>query len=175
MRILYPQSGGFPPHPAPQRPPPPLWNALPPPPNPAPGGKTPRSSALLPRLPIPSPPKSMLDPRGEAAHLIRNEIRFSEIDLKTGLHAAAATISLEKALTVCSLYLPPNSRVSKLSLAELFEQLPKPFLVLNLNAHSSAWGDSRRDGRGRMLEEFTAENDHSKFWRANFCSFDLSD
>ncbi|GFO12518.1 RNA-directed DNA polymerase from mobile element jockey [Plakobranchus ocellatus] len=99
-------------------------------------------------------------PRGEAALLIRNGTRFSEIDLKTGLHAAAATISLEKTLTVCSLYLPPNSPVSKLSLAGLFEQLPKPFLVLgDFNAYSPAWGDSRRDGRGRMLEEFTAEND----------------
>ncbi|GFN87765.1 retrovirus-related pol polyprotein [Plakobranchus ocellatus] len=49
--------------------------------------------------------------------------------------------------------------LSKLSLAGLFEQLPKPFLVLgDFNAHSPAWGDSRRDGRGRMLE-FTAEND----------------
>ncbi|GFN95433.1 RNA-directed DNA polymerase from mobile element jockey [Plakobranchus ocellatus] len=51
-------------------------------------------------------------------------------------------------------------RVSKLSLAQLFEQLPKPFLVLgDFNTHSPAWVDSRRDGRGRMLEEFTAEND----------------
>ncbi|GFO19416.1 RNA-directed DNA polymerase from mobile element jockey [Plakobranchus ocellatus] len=63
---------------------------------------------------------------------------ISEIDLKTGLHAAAATISLEKTLTVCSLYLPPNSPVSKLFLAELFEQLLKPFLVLgHFNALSS--------------------------------------
>ncbi|GFO13699.1 hypothetical protein PoB_004020400 [Plakobranchus ocellatus] len=35
---------------------------------------------------------------GEAALLIRNGTRFSEIDLKTDLHAAAATISLEKTL-----------------------------------------------------------------------------
>ncbi|GFO15216.1 RNA-directed DNA polymerase from mobile element jockey [Plakobranchus ocellatus] len=34
-------------------------------------------------------------PGGETALLIRNGTRFSEIDLKTGLHAAAATISLE--------------------------------------------------------------------------------
>ncbi|GFO19421.1 RNA-directed DNA polymerase from mobile element jockey [Plakobranchus ocellatus] len=66
--------------------------------------------------------------RGEAALLIRNRTRFSEIYLETGLHAVAATINLEKTLTVCSLYLPPNSPVSKLSLAELFEQLSKPFL-----------------------------------------------
>ncbi|GFO05411.1 RNA-directed DNA polymerase from mobile element jockey [Plakobranchus ocellatus] len=55
---------------------------------------------------------------------------------------------------------PPPLWISKLTLAELFEQHPKPFLVLgDFNAHSLAWGDSRRDGRRRMLEEFTAEND----------------
>ncbi|GFO13724.1 RNA-directed DNA polymerase from mobile element jockey [Plakobranchus ocellatus] len=64
--------------------------------------------------------------RGRGGPLIRNRTRFLEIDLKTGLHAAAATICLEKILTICSLYLPPNSPVSKLSLAELFEQLPLP-------------------------------------------------
>ncbi|GFO13715.1 ubiquitin-protein ligase e3b-like [Plakobranchus ocellatus] len=49
---------------------------------------------------------------------------------------------------------------SKLSLAELFEQLPKPFLVLgDFNMYSPACGDSHRDGQGRMLKEFTAEND----------------
>ncbi|GFO44198.1 RNA-directed DNA polymerase from mobile element jockey [Plakobranchus ocellatus] len=99
-------------------------------------------------------------PGGEAALLIRCGTRFSEIVLNTGLHAAAATISLAKALTVCSLYLPPNTPISKLSLAELFEQLSKPFLVVgDFNAHSPACGDSRRHGRDRMLEEFMAEND----------------
>ncbi|GFO03302.1 LINE-1 retrotransposable element orf2 protein [Plakobranchus ocellatus] len=44
--------------------------------------------------------------------------------------------------------------------AELFEQLPKPFLVLeDFNAYSLALGDSRRDGRGRIFEEFMAEDD----------------
>ncbi|GFO46768.1 RNA-directed DNA polymerase from mobile element jockey [Plakobranchus ocellatus] len=65
--------------------------------------------------------------------------------LSTFLHAAAATskISLEKTLTVCSLYLPPNTPVSKLSLAELFEQLSKPSLMLgDFNAHYPAWEDS---------------------------------
>ncbi|GFO22632.1 RNA-directed DNA polymerase from mobile element jockey [Plakobranchus ocellatus] len=103
------------------------------------------------------PPRdyTLLLPQGGSAGARRpssseTEPVFSEIDLKTGLHAAAATISLEKTLTVCSLYLPPNSQVSKISLAGLFEQLPKPFLVV---------GDF---------------NAHSKFWRANFCSFGLS-
>ncbi|GFN81042.1 RNA-directed DNA polymerase from mobile element jockey [Plakobranchus ocellatus] len=82
--------------------------------------------------------------RGGPPHQKRNPFFFFLIYLRTGLHAAAATISLEKTLTVCSLYLPPYSPVSKLSLAELFEQVPKPFLVLgDFNAHSPAWEDSR--------------------------------
>ncbi|GFN93096.1 RNA-directed DNA polymerase from mobile element jockey [Plakobranchus ocellatus] len=45
------------------------------------------------------------------------------------------------------------------SFDELFEQLPKPFLVLgDFNAHSFGSEDSHQDGRGRMLEEFMAEN-----------------
>ncbi|GFO31442.1 RNA-directed DNA polymerase from mobile element jockey [Plakobranchus ocellatus] len=67
-------------------------------------------------------------PRGEAALLIRNGNRFSEIDLKTGLHAAAATISLEKTLTVCSLYLPPNSQVSIFLWLNSLSSFRSPFL-----------------------------------------------
>ncbi|GFN93207.1 RNA-directed DNA polymerase from mobile element jockey [Plakobranchus ocellatus] len=92
--------------------------------------------------------------------LIRNGTHFSEILLSTGLHATASTVSMEKTLTVCSLYLPPTTPNSKHSLAELLEQLHKLFLVLgDFNAHFPAWGDSRLDGRGRMLEEFMVEND----------------
>ncbi|GFN94993.1 hypothetical protein PoB_002149900 [Plakobranchus ocellatus] len=55
----------------------------------------------------------------EAALLIINRICFSDIVLYTGLHAAAATISVEKTLTVYSLYLPSNTQVLKFSLPEL--------------------------------------------------------
>ncbi|GFO27874.1 RNA-directed DNA polymerase from mobile element jockey [Plakobranchus ocellatus] len=129
-----PPSPSKPQSPSKSRPPPPAEKPQGPPPSPSPlypftpksmlgeGQVQPRDYTLL--LPQDG------SPGVEAALLIRNGTLFSEIDLKTGLHAAAATISLEKTLTVCSLYLPPNSQVSKLSLAELFEQLPKPFLVL---------------------------------------------
>ncbi|GFO00730.1 RNA-directed DNA polymerase from mobile element jockey [Plakobranchus ocellatus] len=99
-------------------------------------------------------------PGGEAALLIRNGTRFSEIDLKTGLHAAAATISLKKTLTVCSLYLLPIPRFRNFLWLSSLSSFRSPFSCWEtFNAHSPAWGDSRRDGRGRMLEEFIAEND----------------
>ncbi|GFO29435.1 RNA-directed DNA polymerase from mobile element jockey [Plakobranchus ocellatus] len=47
-----------------------------------------------------------------------------------------------------------HTPIVKLSLAELFEQLPKPFLVLgDFNAYSPAWG------RLPVLKEFMVEND----------------
>ncbi|GFN80221.1 RNA-directed DNA polymerase from mobile element jockey [Plakobranchus ocellatus] len=98
--------------------------------------------------------------RDRMALLIKSGKSFSEIGLYTGVHTAAATISMGKTLAVCALYLPPGITISKHSLAEFFEQLPKLFLVLgDLNVHFPAWGDSRRDGRGTMLKEFMAEND----------------
>ena len=98
-------------------------------------------------------------PGGEALLLLNNNIRFSPVELNTSLHAVAATISLDKTFTVVSIYLPPNNKVTKNSLETLFEQLPKPFLVLgDVNAHSPTWGDSRLDGRGRMLENLFHEN-----------------
>ena len=100
-------------------------------------------------------------PGGEAGLLIRNDITFSELNINTNLHAVAAKVSFKNCITICSLYLPPNTNISKTALTELFGQLPKPFLVLgDYNAHSPSWGDSRRDGRGAMLEEFIHENNY---------------
>ncbi|GFN99156.1 nucleic-acid-binding protein from mobile element jockey [Plakobranchus ocellatus] len=67
LRILYPQSGGIPPPPAPRGPPPPLWSALLPPPNPnphpnptpCPRRRNPKVLRLPLRLPTPLPPRSM--------------------------------------------------------------------------------------------------------------------
>ncbi|GFO16311.1 hypothetical protein PoB_004281600 [Plakobranchus ocellatus] len=100
---------------------------------------------------------------GEAALLIRNGTRFSEIVLNTGLHVAAATISLQKTLTVCSLCLPPNTPVSKLSLAEFFEQLPKPFLVLRFQRVLSCVGEE--GGLRKLFNNIWTTWDISRSWR----------
>ncbi|GFO40683.1 Gag-like protein [Plakobranchus ocellatus] len=106
--------------PSPSKPQSPSKSCLPPPAE-KPQGPPPSPSPLYPFTPevhecrlgegqVPPRGYTLLlpqggSPGGEAALLSRNETHFSDIDLKTGLHAAAATISLEKTLTVCSLYL----------------------------------------------------------------------
>ena len=84
----------------------------------------------------------------------------SELTLNSPLHAVAATITLDKTFTICSIYLTPGETITKLNLKNVLDQLPRPFLLLgDFNAHSPVWGDSRRDGRGKLIESFLQGND----------------
>ena len=99
-------------------------------------------------------------PAGEAALLINQLVVHTELTLDSPLHATAATITLGKTFTICSIYLSHCEIISKLSLENLIDQLPKPFLLVgDFNAHSSEWEDSRRDGRGKLIQSFLQEND----------------
>ena len=95
----------------------------------------------------------------DAALLIRENILFTKIDLNSNVPAVAATVTLEKTFTIVSIYLNPNSPVNKESLQALFDQLPRPFLVVgDFNAHSPTWGDPRLDTRGKMVEDLLQNN-----------------
>ena len=99
-------------------------------------------------------------PAGEAALLINQRVVHTELTLNSTLHAVAATVTLNKTFTICSIYLTPGESITKLNLENLIDQLPRPFLLLgDFNAHSPVWGDSRRDGRGKLIESFLQDND----------------
>ena len=99
-------------------------------------------------------------PGGEAALLIKSDIKFTTIEVETNLLASAAVVTLRKTFTICSLYLPPGARVTPRDLEDLANQLPKPFIILgDFNAHSPLWGDSRSDQRGSTVETFLYNND----------------
>ena len=99
-------------------------------------------------------------PAGEAALLINQRVVHTELTLNSTLHAVAATVTLNKTFTICSIYLTPGETITKLSLENLIDQLPRPFLLLgDFNAHSPVWGDYRRDGRGKLIESILQDND----------------
>ena len=99
-------------------------------------------------------------PAGEAALLINQRVVHTELTLNSTLHAVAATVTLNKTFTICSIYLTPGESITKLNLENLIDQLPRPFLLLgDFNAHSPVWGDSRRDGRRKLIESFLQDND----------------
>ena len=103
-------------------------------------------------------------PAVEAALLINQRVVHTELTLNSPLHATAATVTLNKTFTICSIYLTPNEIITKPILEHLIYQLPRPFLLVgDFNAHSPEWGggggDSRRDGRGKLIESLLADTD----------------
>ena len=72
---------------------------------------------------------------------INKSVLFSEIKLNTDLHAVTVRVSAKE--TVCNIYLPPSLDVNFSDLEHLIEQLPAPFVLGDLNAHSPLWGDVR--------------------------------
>jgi len=69
-------------------------------------------------------------------------------------------ITLHKAVTLCSIYIPPRSEICDRELDDLLNQLPSPVLLLgDFNAHSVVWGGQGTDDRGQKLEDFVARQD----------------
>ena len=80
--------------------------------------------------------------RGGAGLLIKSGIPSSPIQLQTTLQAVAATVFIGKQYTICSMYIPPHSRITQQDIEEVITQLPRPFLVLgDLNCRDPMWGD----------------------------------
>ena len=97
---------------------------------------------------------------GGIALLINKSYLFTEVHLNTPLQALAAKVTLNKVVTVCSIYLPPSDDVAKTDLINLIEQLSSPFLLLgDFNGHSPVWGNESYNSRGQMLEDLFSEMD----------------
>ena len=103
-------------------------------------------------------------PSGGVALFIKKDIPFSPVTLNTSLEAVAAQISLNKTMTICSLYLSPSKPVSQRDVEDLINQLPSPFLLLgDFNGHSLLWGSNHHDPRGVMLEDLFSNFNLSVF------------
>ena len=61
----------------------------------------------------------------------------SHLPLHTSLQAVAVSITLHRVITLYSIYIPPNSRLSPKDLDDLVPQLPSPFILLgDFNGHN---------------------------------------
>ena len=79
-------------------------------------------------------------PHGGVALLIKNGTH-SQISLNTSLQAIALRITLHRAITVCSIYLPPTAKYDNAVIDNFITQLPSPLLLLgDFNAYSHLWG-----------------------------------
>ncbi|GBM66009.1 hypothetical protein AVEN_152209-1 [Araneus ventricosus] len=94
---------------------------------------------------------------GGVALLAATHIPSMPLTLSTTLQAVAIRIQMQSLVTVCSLYLPPNERVSRTDLNHLISQLPSLFIILgDLNGHSPFWGSTDSNARGLQIEQLLA-------------------
>ena len=67
---------------------------------------------------------------GGVSIFINNYAPYSHVPLNTNLQAVAVSITLHRVITLCSIYIPPSSRLSPKDLDDLIPQLPSPFILL---------------------------------------------
>ena len=93
-------------------------------------------------------------PTGGVSIMINTSLPHSQITLNTPLQAVAARISLHRPITLCSIYLPPNTHFHLYELTDLVTQLPPPVLLMgDFNSHSPLWGCSSLDSKGKIIED----------------------
>ena len=99
-------------------------------------------------------------PHGGVAILVKTNIPHKEVQLTTSLKAIAIRVTLQKTITICSLYISPSSTVNTNDLNDLVQQLPSPFIILgDFNAHNPLWGGDTLDRRGRVIEKFISDHE----------------
>ena len=90
---------------------------------------------------------------------IHSSIPYKQIDLDTPLQAVAATVQLRRQLTICNIYSSDSHPLSQQLLQDIYNQLPKPCLLLrDFNAHNVLWGSRVSNRRGREVERVALEN-----------------
>ncbi|GFT03535.1 RNA-directed DNA polymerase from mobile element jockey [Trichonephila clavipes] len=89
------------------------------------------------------------------------DVPSSALPLHTSLQAVAVRIHSTSLITVCCLYLPPNTAIHQHDLNNLINQLPTPFVILgDFNGHSTLWGSAKTNPRGRQIEQDLYNSDH---------------
>ena len=97
---------------------------------------------------------------GGSSILVHSSCPQREIKLKTDLQAVAVSVTLEKEITLCSIYIPPSFALRPKHLNSLLQQLPSPLMLLgDFNGHNVLWGSKDNDPRGDLIEDFITQND----------------
>ncbi|GFX40162.1 putative RNA-directed DNA polymerase from transposon X-element [Trichonephila clavipes] len=87
------------------------------------------------------------------------DVPSSALPLHTSLQAVAVRIHSTSLITVCCLYLPPNTVIHQHDLNNLVDQLPAPFIILgDFNGHNTLWGSAKTNSRGRQIEQVLSDH-----------------
>lgn len=103
--------------------------------------------------------------------LVHRSVFSVQVPINSPLQVVAVQVRspvLPYVLTVCSLYIPPEHKLTKDELYNVLCQLPRPFIICSdMNAHSKTWGGSKLDHNGTEVEKFLLENDDTCLLNSN--------
>ena len=122
---------------------------------------------------------------GGTSIFVKSSCPQRHIDLSTELQAAAVSVTLDKEITICSVYIPPSFSLTSEHLNSLIQQLPTPYLLLgDFNGHNILWGSKENNSRGELIENIITNNDiclmndksctYMHYPTGSFSSIDLS-
>ena len=78
---------------------------------------------------------------GEVSVFIRNDTPHIIVNLKTNIEAVVIKATMHKVANICSIYSPPSNDIDENEVKKQFDQLPKPFILLeDFNSHNTRWG-----------------------------------
>ena len=98
---------------------------------------------------------------GGSAILVTSSTPHRQLNLQTCLQAVAIRVTCHKTITVCSIYLPPSMVFNSSDFYDLLQQLPPPILITgDFNSHSTLWGCTKLDRRGKMVEDIPVSYTH---------------
>ena len=69
-------------------------------------------------------------PSGGSSIFVKSSCPQRNIQLTTELQATAISVTLDKEITICSIYSPPSFSLKTEHLDSLLKQLPSPYLLL---------------------------------------------
>lgn len=116
--------------------------------------------------------------------MVKNNLPSEEIIINSNYQVVAATITLDRKICVCSIYLPEDT-VSAMEIRNILHQLPHPVILLgDFNAHNVIWGCQRTCRKGTTVEHlldtenlcFLNDGSPTHFWAATgtFSAIDLT-
>ena len=101
-----------------------------------------------------------LRPSGVASIFEKSSFPQKKIDLQTELQATTVSLTLDREIIICSVYIPPSFSLYSQHLDNLLQQLPSPYILLgDFNGHNILWGDQNNDSRDELIENFITKND----------------
>lgn len=89
---------------------------------------------------------------GGVAIYVKNNIDAQSITLTTDLEAVAVSVSLQRKVNICNIYIPPNKIIYSQDIKQILEQIPKPRIIIgDFNGHNTIWGSNTINTKGRII------------------------